>query len=78
MTEANQATSIFVSEKQTPAEKRLALSLMINILCQTIINKHGDKLLPKWVAEVLIMTGKQKVPTKGMVVQLLTQYSNGP
>jgi hypothetical protein len=27
MAEANQATTIFVAEKQTPAEKRMALSL---------------------------------------------------
>ena len=79
MAEANQATTIFVAEKQTPAEKRMALSFMINMLSQTN-DKHGDKLLPEWVnhlAEVLIMTGEQKVPTKGMVAQLLTRYNNG-
>ncbi len=74
MAEANQATTIFVAEKQTPAEKRMALSFMTNMWSQTN-DKHGDKLLPEWVnhlAEVLIMTGEQKVPTKGMVAQLLT------
>ncbi len=79
MAEANQATTIFVAEKQTPAEKRMALSFMINMLSQTN-DKHGDKLLPEWVnhlAEVLIMTGEQKEPTKGMVAQLLTRYING-
>ncbi len=52
---------------------------MINMLSQTK-DKHGDELLPEWVnhlAEVLTMTGKQKVPTKGMVAQLLTRYNNG-
>jgi hypothetical protein len=34
MAEANKATSIFVAEKQTPAEKRMALSFMINMLSQ--------------------------------------------
>jgi hypothetical protein len=79
MAEANQATTIFVAEKQTPAEKRMELSFMINILSQTS-DKHGDKLLPEWInhlAEVLIMIGEQKVPTKGMVTQLLTRYNNG-
>jgi hypothetical protein len=79
MAEANQATTIFVAEKQKSAEKRMALSFMINMLSQTN-DKHGDKFLPDWVnhlAEVLIMTGEQKVPTKGMVAQLLTRYNNG-
>ncbi len=42
MTEANQATTIFVAEKQSPAEKRISLSFMINTLSQT-----NDKLLPE-------------------------------
>ena len=51
MAEANQATTIFVAEKQTPAEKRMALSFMINMLSQTN-DKHGDKLLPEWVNQL--------------------------
>jgi hypothetical protein len=57
----------------------MASGFMINTLRQTN-DKHGDKLLPEWVnhlAEDLIMTGEQKVPTKGMVAQLLRRYNNG-
>jgi hypothetical protein len=57
----------------------MALSFMINMLSQTNDN-HCDKLLPEWVnhlASVLIMTGEQTVPTKGMAAQLFTSYSNG-
>ncbi len=60
MSEANQATTLFVAEKQTPSEKRMALSFMINMLSQTN-DKYGDMLLPEWVthlAEVLIMTAE--------------------
>ncbi len=51
MAEANQATTIFVAEKQTPAEKRMALSLMINKqTTNTAINHcpRGLIILPKF------------------------------
>jgi hypothetical protein len=50
----------FCCRKTKQAEKRIALSFMINMLSQTN-DKHGDKLLPEWVnhlAEVLTMTGE--------------------
>ena len=68
--------SIFVDQKQTPAEQKLGLNLMINVLCQST-NSSGEKLLHETVyhlAEFLVMTGGHIVPSKGMVAQLLTKY----
>jgi hypothetical protein len=67
------STSIFIDQKQTPAEQRLGLNLMINVLCQST-NSSGEKLLHETVyhlAEFLVMTGS---PSKGIVAQLLTKY----
>ena len=70
------STSIFIDQKQTPAEQRLGLNLMINVLCQST-NSSGEKLLHETVyhlAEFLVMTGGHIVPSKGIVAQLLTKY----
>jgi hypothetical protein len=69
------STSVFIDQKQTPAEQRLGLNLMTNVLCQST-NSSGEKLLDETVyhlAEFLVMTGGHIVPSKGMVAQLLTK-----
>ena len=79
MATASKAAVVYVQDKQKPAEKRLGLNLMINMLSQTT-NTNGEKLLPEWVyhlAEVLIMIGEYKVPSKKMVKSLLMKYNNG-
>ena len=79
MATASKATVVYVQDKQKPAEKRLGLNLMINMLSQTT-NSSGERLLPEWVyhlAEVLIMIGEYKVPSKKMVIALLMKYNNG-
>ncbi len=51
MAEANQATTIFVAEKQTQAVKRMAFSFMINMLSQTNDKNYcpsGLIILPKF------------------------------
>ncbi len=46
---------------------------MINIM--KVMDSSRAKL--DHLAEDLIMTGEQKVPTKGMVAKLLTSFNNG-
>ena len=78
MATASKAAVVYVQDKQKPAERRLGLNLMINMLSQTT-NTNGEKFLPEWVyhlAEVLIMIGEYKVPSKKMVKSLLMKYNN--
>ena len=79
MAAANKAEVVYVHDKQKPAEKRLGLNLMINMLSQST-NSNEEKHLADWVyhlTEVLIITGEHTVPSKDMVKRLLMNYWNG-
>ncbi len=78
MAAANKAEVVYVHDKPKPAEKRLGLNLVINMLSQ-LTNSNGEKHLAEWVyhlAEVLIITGEHIVPSKDMVKRHWTRATS--
>ena len=77
-TSAFNATVVYIQDSQSPAEKRLALNLMINMLSQNT-DKSGKTLLDQNVhriAEVLVITQTNRLPSREQLLQLVECYEN--
>jgi hypothetical protein len=81
-TSAFNATVVYIQDSQSPAEKRLALNLMINMLSQNT-DKSGKTLLDQNVhriAEVLVITLQftqtNRLPSREQLLQLVECYEN--
>ncbi len=77
-TSAFNATVVYIQDSQSPAEKRLALNMMINMLSQ-ITDKSGKTLLDQNVhriAEVLVITQTNRLPSREQLLQLVECYEN--
>jgi hypothetical protein len=72
-------TVLYIQNKQNSAEKRFGLNLMINMLSQTK-NSAGNILLDATVnhiAEFLIITKGNKLPTVRQFIDMLRLYPHG-
>ena len=77
-TSAFNATVVYIQDSQSPAEKRLALNLMINMLSQNT-DKSGKALLDQNVhriAEVLVITQTNRLPSREQLLHLVECYEN--
>ena len=77
-TSAFNATVVYIQDSQSPAERRLALNLMINMLSQNT-DKSGKTLLDQNVhriAEVLVITQTNRLPNREQLLQLVECYEN--
>ncbi len=70
------STSLFIDQKQTPAEQRLGLNLMINVLCQST-NSSGEKFVARDCVSSCWISGHDGwtyFTSEGIVARLLTKY----
>jgi hypothetical protein len=77
-TSAFNATAVYIQDSQSPAEKRLALNLMLNKLSQNT-DKSGKTLFNQNVqriAEVLVITQTNGLPSREQLLQLVECYEN--
>ncbi len=77
-TSAFNATVVYVQDSQSPAEKRVAFILMINMLSQNT-DKAGNTLLDQNVhriAGVLLITQTNRLPDREQLLQLVECYEN--
>ena len=77
MASTNKATKVvYIFDKQTPAEKRYGLNLMINMLSQAS-NSAKEKFLDasvNHVAEFLIITKGNKLPSVRQFIEMISLY----
>jgi hypothetical protein len=72
------ASVVYIQDSQSPAEKRLASNLIINILSQNT-DKSGKTLLDQnihSIAEVLVIAQTNRLPSREQLLQLVECYEN--